>query len=125
MLAGTMVYGWITQKEMEESSALFGLDVSFAMCVFSGALAITTGILRILVEKKRKFSRYGTRMAKHQKRVQRNVFGNASATNIALVLLSQQAEMDRQRSDPHIANAFGNHVDTLPKTNAGSSVYCY
>ena len=126
MVAGNAVYGLITQEELGEYSDHFGLDASFAICVIAGAIGIATGILRILIERKRKFSRYGARMAKRQQSIRRNVFGNTSATNIALVLLSQQAEIDRQRSLPKIPpGTNGSHIDTLTKPNVGPNVYCY
>ena len=126
MVAGTVVYGWITQEEMREYSDHFGLDASFAICVIAGAVGIATGLLRILIERKRKFSRYSSRMAKRQQSIRRNVFGNTSATNIALVLLSQQAEIDRQRSLPKIPpGTNGSHIDILTKHSVGPNVYCY
>ena len=126
MVAGTFVYWWITQEEMGEYSDHFGLDASFAICVIAGASSLATGFLRILIERKRKFSRYGSRMAKRQQSIRRTVCGNTSATNIALVLLSQQAEIDRQRSLPKIPpGTNGSHIDTLTKHSVVPNVHCY
>ena len=126
MVAGTVVYWWITLEEMGENSDQFGLDASFAICVIAGAVGMATGLLRILIERKRKFIRYGSRMAKRQQSIRQNVFGNTCATNISLVLLSQQAEIDRKRSLPKIPpGTKGSHIDILTKHSVGPNVYCY
>ena len=98
MIAGTIVYGCITQKEIGQYSQMYDLDACFALCVVAGVVAITTGILRILIERKRKFSRHGTnvRMVKNQKQSTPAVYSNTTTSKIALVPKSQQGTLTSQ-----------------------------
>ena len=101
MLAGTIVFGCDTQYELELFDDIdeYDLHASFAMCVVAGIIAIVSGILRLLLERKQRFS-----LQLHQNRSTQNqppsavpvVFGSSGAPRIVLVPMSQQPIINSQ-----------------------------
>ena len=94
MVTGAFVFGCDTQNELGLYSDVYDLHISFVLCVVAGIVAIGAGILRILVERKRRFSLHDNRTAQNQPSLMPVVC--SGAPQIILVPLSQQSALNAQ-----------------------------
>ena len=125
MLAGAIVFGCDTQYELElfDDRDEYDLHESFAMCVAAGIIALVSGILRLLLERKQRFS-----LQLHQNRSTLNqppsvpvVFGSAGAPQIVLVPMSQQSIINSQRVNGNIPGLALNPTAPISQQPTNSS----